>query len=214
MIRNGTTLPGRSPAHQEVVGALDQACAIWGLAGGDGRSRFIQHCLRYGLLSLLDAGVLEFSEATESEFVRHYRSIEARLAAAGASATGQPMPREFTESKRAFRRAMEAFRPPPFLRAVRAAPAASRLQPAPPIGLLVWIGEGVQDFPVFLNELDPCQVRPRRRRNVLPGNFAAQHVPQQLVEPPVMPLAEQALPLRVLADRQLRTAAAAAHRSE
>src|ERR1035437_6187513 len=30
MIRNGTTLPGRSPAHQEVVGALDQACAIWG----------------------------------------------------------------------------------------------------------------------------------------------------------------------------------------
>ena len=94
MIRNGTTLPGRSPAHQEVVGALDQACAIWGLAGGDGRSRFIQHCLRYGLLSLLDAGVLEFSEATESEFVRHYRSIEARLAAAGASATEQPMPPE------------------------------------------------------------------------------------------------------------------------
>src|ERR1039458_7809917 len=65
MIRNGTTLPGRSPAHQEVVGALDQACAIWGLAGGNGRSRFIQHCLRYGLLSLLDAGVLELPEAAD-----------------------------------------------------------------------------------------------------------------------------------------------------
>src|ERR1017187_2058913 len=86
MIRNGTTLPGRSPAHQEVVGALDQACAIWGLAGGERRSRFIEHCLRYGLLSLLDAGVLEFPEAADPEFVRHYREIEARLSAAGASA--------------------------------------------------------------------------------------------------------------------------------
>src|ERR1035437_2423774 len=72
MIRNGTTLPGRSPAHQEVVGALDQACAIWGLAGGDGRSRFIQHCLRYGLLSLLDAGVRDISEAAEPEFEINY----------------------------------------------------------------------------------------------------------------------------------------------
>jgi hypothetical protein len=40
-------------------------------------------------------------------------------------------------------RAMEAFRPPPFQRAVRAAPAASRLQFAPPVGLLTGIGEGV-----------------------------------------------------------------------
>src|ERR1039458_10759394 len=93
MIRNGTTLPGRSPAHQEVVGALDQACAIWGLAGGDGRSRFIQHCLRYGLLSLLDAGVLEVPEAADPEFVQHYREMEARLAAPGASATEQPTSR-------------------------------------------------------------------------------------------------------------------------
>jgi len=95
MIRNGTTLPGRSPAHQEVVGALDQACAIWGLAGGDGRSRFIQHCLRYGLLALLDAGVSgvrDISEAAEPEFVQDYREMEARLAAAGASAMEQPMP--------------------------------------------------------------------------------------------------------------------------
>ena len=73
-------------AHQEVVGVLDQACAIWGLAGGDGRSRFIQHCLRYGLLSLLDAGVLEFPDAADPEFVRHYREMEAQLSAAGASA--------------------------------------------------------------------------------------------------------------------------------
>src|ERR1035437_8101910 len=94
MIRNGTTLPGRSPAHQEVVGALDQACAIWGLAGGDGRSRFIQHCVRYGLMSLLDAGVLELPEAAEPKLVCHYREMEARLSAAGASATEQPMPPE------------------------------------------------------------------------------------------------------------------------
>src|ERR1035437_2112360 len=70
---------------EEEVVALDEACAIWGLAGGDGRSRFIQHCLRYGLLSLLDAGVLEFPEAADPEFVRHYREMEARLSAAGAS---------------------------------------------------------------------------------------------------------------------------------
>src|ERR1035437_2943698 len=84
MIRNGTTLPGRGPAHQEVVGAVDQAFAIWGLAGGDGRSRFIQHCLRYGLLSLLDAGARELAAAAESEFVEVYREIEAQLSAAGA----------------------------------------------------------------------------------------------------------------------------------
>src|ERR1035437_6434620 len=68
MIRYGTALPGQSPAHQEVVGALDQECAIWGFAGGDGRSRFIQHCLRYGLLSLVDGAVLELSESAEPEF--------------------------------------------------------------------------------------------------------------------------------------------------
>ena len=83
MIRNGTTLPGRSPAHQEVVGALDQACAIWGLAGGDGRSRFIQHCLRYGLLSFLDAGVLEFPEAAEPDCAALPRH-QARFSAASA----------------------------------------------------------------------------------------------------------------------------------
>src|ERR1017187_1498840 len=88
MIRNGTTLPGRSPAHQEVVGALDQACAICGLAGGDGRSRFIQHCLRYGLLSLVDGAVLELSESAEPELMQHYREMEARLSAAGALRDG------------------------------------------------------------------------------------------------------------------------------
>src|ERR1035437_6194095 len=88
MIRNGTTLPGRSPAHQEVVGALDQACAIWGLAGGDGRSRVIQHCLRSGLLSLVDGAVLELSESAEPELMQHYREMEARLSAAGALRDG------------------------------------------------------------------------------------------------------------------------------
>jgi hypothetical protein len=167
------------------------------------------------LLSLLDAGASgarELAAAAESEFVQDYREMEARLSAAGASATEQPMPPEFTESKRAFRRAIVAFRPPPFQRAVRAAPAASRLQLAPPVGLLTGIREGVQNFPVFLDEPDPCQIRPCRHRDVLPGGLTPQHLPQQLMQPPIMPLAEQALPLRVLADRQLRAAAATADR--
>jgi hypothetical protein len=45
-----------------------------------------------------------------------------------------------------------------------------------------------------LDELDPCQVRPRRRRNVLPGSFTPQHLPQQLVKAPVVALGEEALP--------------------
>src|ERR1017187_6142253 len=98
MIRNGTTLPGRSPAHEEVVGALDQACAIWGLAGGDGRSRFIQRGLRYRLLSLLDPGVLEVPEAAEPKPVCHSREMEARLSVAGAFAIEQPTPLVSTES--------------------------------------------------------------------------------------------------------------------
>jgi hypothetical protein len=47
------------------------------------------------------------------------------------------------------------------------APAASRLQLAPPVGLLARIRERVQDFSVFLDELDARQIRPRRRRNIL-----------------------------------------------
>jgi hypothetical protein len=83
---------------EEEVVALDEACAIWGLAGGDGRSRFIQRCLRYGLLPLLDAGVLELPEAAEPKLVCHYREMEARLSAAGAFAIEQPTPLVSTES--------------------------------------------------------------------------------------------------------------------
>src|SRR5450756_1666980 len=86
---------------EEEVVALDEACAIWGLAGGDGRSRFMQHCLRYGPLSLLDAGasgVRELAAAAESEFVQDYREMEARLSAAGAFAIEQPTPLVSTES--------------------------------------------------------------------------------------------------------------------
>jgi hypothetical protein len=36
--------------------------------------------------------VLELAAAAESEFVQDYREMEARLAAAGASAMEQPMP--------------------------------------------------------------------------------------------------------------------------
>src|ERR1035437_10309851 len=167
------------------------------------------------LLSLLDAGASgarELAAAAESEFVQDYREMEARLSATGASATEQPMPPEFTESKRAFRRAIVAFRPPPFQRAVRPAPAASRLQLAPPVGLLAWVGKCVQNFSVFLNELDARQIRPRRRRNVLSGRLTPQYLTQQLVEAPVVALTKQALVVRVLTDRQLRAAAAAADR--
>src|ERR1035437_2116586 len=135
MIRYGTALPGQSPAHQEVVGALDQECAIWGFAGGDGRSRFIQHCLRYGLLSLVDGAVLELSESAEPELMQHYREMEARLSAAGAFAIEQPTPLVSTESKWAFQRAMEAFRQRLIQRASRPA-AASGLQFAPPVHLV------------------------------------------------------------------------------
>jgi hypothetical protein len=76
-------------------------------------------------------------------------------------------------------RATESFRPPPFQRAVRPAPVASRLQFAPPVGLLARISEGVQDFSVFLHELDARQIRPRRRRNVLSGRLTPQYLTQQ-----------------------------------
>src|ERR1035437_1847446 len=114
--------------------------------------------------------------------------------------------------RRTFQRATESFRPPPFQRAVRPAPAASRLQLAPPVGLLAWVGKCVQNFSVFLNELDARQIRPRRRRNVLSGRLTPQYLPQPLVEPPVVALTKQARVLRVLTDRQLRAAAAAADR--
>src|ERR1035437_3091097 len=106
---------------------------------------------------------------------------------------------------------MEAFRQRLIQRASRPAPAASRLQFALPAGLLTWVGKCVQNFSVFLHETDPCQVRPSRRRNVLSGRLTPQYLTQQLVKAPVVPLAKQALMLRVLADRQLCAAAAAAH---
>src|ERR1017187_4664832 len=109
-------------------------------------------------------------------------------------------------------RAMEAFQPWPIQRASRPALDASRLQLTPPIGLLTGICERVQDFSVFLNELNARQIRPRCYRNVLSGNFAPKHLPQHFMEAPVVALAEQTLMLRVLANRQLRAAAAAADR--
>jgi hypothetical protein len=49
-------------------------------------------------MSLLDAGVLELPEAAEPKLVCHYREMEARLSAAGASAIEQPTPLVSTES--------------------------------------------------------------------------------------------------------------------
>src|ERR1019366_1848260 len=48
----------------------------------------------------------------------------------------------------------------------RPAPAASRLQFAPPVDLLARVGKGLLHFPVALDELDPCQVRPSRPQYV------------------------------------------------
>src|ERR1035437_3285132 len=121
---------------EEEVVALDEACAICGLAGGDGRSRFIQHCLRYGPLcySMRECWSSVRPRSLNSCNITETSKYGSRLPA--PSATEQPMPPEFTESKRAFRRAIVAFRPPPFQRAVRAAPAASRLRFALPAGLV------------------------------------------------------------------------------
>src|ERR1039457_1084478 len=117
---------------------------------------------------------------------------------------------EFTESKRASLRSTEAFRPPPFQRVVLSAPAASRLQLAPTVSLLPRIREGVQNFSVFLHETDPCQVRPSRRRNVLSGRLTPQYLTPRVVRPRVVALTRQPLVPRVLTDRQLCAAAAAA----
>jgi hypothetical protein len=63
------------------------------------------------------------------------REMEARLSAAGALRDGATDAPGFHGIElRAFRLAVEPCRPPPFQRAVRAAPAASRLQLAPPVG--------------------------------------------------------------------------------
>ena len=206
MIRNGTTLPGRSPAHQEVVGALDQACAIWGLAGGDSRSRFIQHCLRYGLLSLLDAGVLELPEAAEPKLVCHYREMEARLSAAGASAIEQPTPPEFTESKRAFQRATESFRQLPVQRASRPAPAPSRLR----FARRFTSSECFQEFRPRPEKSDPAPQHPRNLRNRMLRHLACQHSGGDRLQPCIMSGLKKPLPLRVgVPDQRLPTTAQA-----
>jgi hypothetical protein len=109
-------------------------------------------------------------------------------------------------------RAIEAFRQGPVQHASRPAPAASRLQFAPPAGPLAWIRKRLLYFPVALDELDPCQIRPSRQREVLPGGLAPKHLPQQLMEAPVVPLAKEALPLRVLGNRQFPATATATNR--
>ena len=79
---------------QEEIDALDRACGLLGLAGSDGRFRFIRRCLLYGLLSLRDAGVLTFPDADAPAFVREYNELEILFAAEGDSVPevlGEPL---------------------------------------------------------------------------------------------------------------------------
>jgi hypothetical protein len=75
---------------EEEIGTLDQACEIVGLCAGDSHSQFIRRCLLYGLLSLRDAGLLEFPDGDTPEFVRQYDQVEGRLVAAADLVTPTP----------------------------------------------------------------------------------------------------------------------------
>src|ERR1035441_7276361 len=172
MIRNGTTLPGRSPAHQEVVRALDQACAIWGLAGGNGRSRFIQHCLRYGLLSLLDAGVLELPEAADlnSCAITAKWRHGSRPPAPSQSSNRRPwFPRNRTEGLSTRGGAVPAVASPASVVAgasgIKAAICARRLA----------LSERFREFRPRSEKSDPAPQHPRNLRNRMLRHLACQH---------------------------------------
>jgi hypothetical protein len=75
---------------EEEIDALDLACEVFGLCAGDSHSQFIRRCLLYGLLSLRDAGVLEFPDAATPEFVRQHDQIEGRLVPAADPVTPAP----------------------------------------------------------------------------------------------------------------------------
>jgi hypothetical protein len=75
---------------EEEIGTLDQACESFGLCAGDSHSQFIRRCLLYGLLSLRDAGLLEFPDTATPEFVRQHDEIEGRLVAAADPMTSAP----------------------------------------------------------------------------------------------------------------------------
>ncbi|MGD0776360.1 MAG: hypothetical protein ABSC05_26380 [Candidatus Solibacter sp.] len=75
---------------EEEIDALDQACEIFGLCTADSHSQFIRRCLLYGLLSLRDAGVLEFPDTDTPVFVRQHDQIEGRLVAAADPMTPAP----------------------------------------------------------------------------------------------------------------------------
>jgi len=61
---------------QDEIDALDQACAEWG-PERNSRAWFVHMCLRYGLLSLRDDGLLTLSDNPPPEFVRWYKKLDA-----------------------------------------------------------------------------------------------------------------------------------------
>jgi hypothetical protein len=87
---------------EQEIDALDHACEIFGLCTGDSHSQFIRRCLLYGLLSLRDAGVLEFPNADTPEFVRQYDEIEGRLVAAADPVTPVSEPPDAGEAPPVF----------------------------------------------------------------------------------------------------------------
>src|ERR1035437_9594086 len=123
---------------EEEVVALDEACAIWGLAGGDGRSRFIQRCLRYGPLcySMRECWSSVRPRSLNSCNITETSKYGSRPPA--PSATGQLSSLDSMQSKRAFHftgRWRRSSRVPVQL-ALLPAPATSRLRFAPPASLV------------------------------------------------------------------------------
>lgn len=57
---------------EEEIEVLDQACEVIGSCDADSFSRFLRTCLHYGLLSMREAGLLQFPDAATPEFMRLY----------------------------------------------------------------------------------------------------------------------------------------------
>lgn len=72
---------------EEEIEVLDQACEVIGSCDADSHARFLRTCLHYGLLSLREAGLLQFPDGTTPEFVRLYDEAAAYLAEGGATST-------------------------------------------------------------------------------------------------------------------------------
>jgi hypothetical protein len=72
--------------YEDEIGALDQACEVFGICREHAHAEVIRQCLLYVLLSLREAGMLAFPADATPAFVRQYDELTARLSAADNSA--------------------------------------------------------------------------------------------------------------------------------